>query len=320
MKKQHSLIWLMLGFVLPLLFYIAVAMFEEGAYTESSRWISECYQIKTAYASSLDKPKLVIASGSNGLFGFNSPLLEKELGMPVVNFATHAGLGLDYILYKTKTVLKSGDTVLLPLEFEMYFNNSIDYDDVLTDYVLSRDLEYLKQLSLYRQVRFLLSVPPERLAHGLRVRFKEEPRILAGYQAATLNHNGDESKYNPSLADVSKASQEEPPPLINVQPPSDALEDLRNFINWCKQKHIKVIAAYPALMYNQDYEGNNAKNTFAMIKEFYKKEDVPILGEPQDFFYEEKMIYDSCYHLNRGGATVRSKKISELLKPYIIKS
>src|SRR5215216_5398631 len=73
-----------LGLVLPTLLWYALVTFQMGAPTESTRWIKEIYDIKLAKATQRNSPKLLIVSGSNGLFGISAQQIERETGFPTV--------------------------------------------------------------------------------------------------------------------------------------------------------------------------------------------------------------------------------------------
>ena len=47
----------------------------------------------------------------------DSKLVESELKMPVVNLGLHAGLGLEFILNEISSQMKSGDEVVISLEY-----------------------------------------------------------------------------------------------------------------------------------------------------------------------------------------------------------
>ena len=65
--------------------------------------------------------KLVLVGGSNLAFGLDSRMLEEGLDLPVVNMGMNAYLGLRFMLNEVRASLRSGDTVVLALEYETYF-------------------------------------------------------------------------------------------------------------------------------------------------------------------------------------------------------
>src|SRR5665213_1257330 len=67
---------------------------------EGPAWINNLLQQKQLIAKrkALKGPRLVIIGGSGVLFGCDAELIEKKLNIPTVNFGTHAGLGMRYLL------------------------------------------------------------------------------------------------------------------------------------------------------------------------------------------------------------------------------
>ena len=74
------------------------SFFDPNNYLASS--IDKHYRL-----DSLGSPRLILVGGSNLAFGVDSKYMEQRLGMPVVNMATHAGLGMDFILSEVEPTI-----------------------------------------------------------------------------------------------------------------------------------------------------------------------------------------------------------------------
>ena len=68
---------------------------------------------KTERARTIEGNKILLLGNSNVSFGFDSGLLEAELGMPVVNMGIHSGLGNAFQEDMAKEYISNGDIVLL---------------------------------------------------------------------------------------------------------------------------------------------------------------------------------------------------------------
>ena len=68
--------------------------------------------------TSIDEPKLVVVGGSSVAFGLESEILEKYVGMPVVNFGLYAALGTKVMLDLSKAGINEGDVVVLAPELD----------------------------------------------------------------------------------------------------------------------------------------------------------------------------------------------------------
>ncbi len=83
--------------------------------------------IKYSRLKNTEGKKVVIIGGSSVAFALKSDLLEKELGMPVVNFGLYANLGTKYMLDVAEGSIGEGDIVIISPEQEkqalsLYFN------------------------------------------------------------------------------------------------------------------------------------------------------------------------------------------------------
>lgn len=93
---------------------------------------SRCLEARPASAG----PRIIIFGGSASVFGLDAELMEQKLGIQTINFATHAGLGLDFQLSRIKRFAKKGDTALLVLELEAYGDNAVP-GEYLREYAFS---------------------------------------------------------------------------------------------------------------------------------------------------------------------------------------
>src|SRR5690349_143143 len=98
--------------IIPVLWMLSL-----GGYERAEHWLKSVYFAKEQHSEQILGPKILIIGGSNALFGFDSEILEKLLGEPVVNLAGHAGLALNFHANMALKHAKTGDTVIMPLEF-----------------------------------------------------------------------------------------------------------------------------------------------------------------------------------------------------------
>ena len=312
MSYKKYLNSVLLSFLLGWLIFIVAALYQLGAPTESSRWIYEVDTIKTRIAHSIETPKFLIVGGSNALFGISSQMITQELGIPAVNTAINAGLGADYILHRARSLAKSGDTVLLALEYQLYLPNSQN-SKVLIDYVLARDPNYV-----LTHPWLILFLSFDRLKLGILAKFQTPPRTEGEYQSHTINASGDET--NNREADMTKQQHQNlkkwtPIKLENklVQNSSE-IKTIKNFINWCRQHNIKVIATWPNTIWFDRYQAPIYQELFQDIEKFYQSIDVLVLGTYHDFMYDISLFYDTRYHLNDRGRLYRTNHLIELLR------
>ncbi|WP_143000293.1 hypothetical protein, partial [Helicobacter sp. CLO-3] len=89
-----------------------------------SRSLQTMYQIKGYInATTIQKPRLLIFSGSNSIYGFDSSIIKENTPFYPINFATNAAVPINFHIDKIIQNAKNGDYIFLPLEFEYYAEN-----------------------------------------------------------------------------------------------------------------------------------------------------------------------------------------------------
>lgn len=321
MKTSKYLSSIISGILLSILIFLLAVFYQLGAPTESSRWTYELYTIKTKIAESIKTPKIVVVAGSNALFGISCKIIREETKFPCVNAATYAGLGIDYILDRGRSLLQPGDTVILPLEYEFYTDDG-KLNGALIDYVLARDLEYLKSLNLLDQIRFITGVSMTRVQDGILARLGTPKQWQSHYKSKNLNQYGDDTGNRASdmTKKEFKALEElQPKELQGYIKSSYGMKAINNFVYWSQKNNIKVIATWPNTFWFEAYQEQKAKEFFQSINDFYQTIKVPLLGTYRDFMYDKSMFYDTSYHMNDKGVRYRTKQLIDLLKPFLFK-
>ncbi|WP_143000296.1 hypothetical protein, partial [Helicobacter sp. CLO-3] len=89
-----------------------------------SPWIKNTYKIKEYInATTTQKPRLLIFSGSNSIYGFDSSIIKENTPFYPVNFGTTREIPINFHIDKIIQNAKNGDYIFLPLEFEYYAEN-----------------------------------------------------------------------------------------------------------------------------------------------------------------------------------------------------
>jgi hypothetical protein len=282
---------------------------------EGSLGVYERYLFKKDRADSIKEPKLIVTSGSNGLYGISAERLEEELGVPSVNMAITAPLGMTYILQQTRSVMRSGDCVIAPLEYSLYESN--EFPGMYIDYVISFDPEYFRALSLTQKARFLAATNMRRFFIGfLRAAFRSPQTLPEALSSLPLNAYGDTTNNTGQKFDGAAGALENF--LLQEEGLSEAaLRTLSDFIDDCEKNGVRFFAAYPSLFYDKAYLSETTRKKIAALEAFCASKNVPVLGKFEDFLYPIGDMYDSLYHLNAEGREKRTRQMVELLKPYM---
>jgi len=324
---------LFLGFILGIVLFIGFLYTELGIPTHQSQWIYDITQKKERIANAIPGPKLLITAGSSTLFSINAALIEQETGFPAVNMGTHAGLCIDYRLYRIKKVAKPGDVVLMALEYEYYSNGAETHEQWNDDYVLSRDPDYFRQVPLTEKIAMATRVGFNRLQKGWDDHFHPDnhprppgPPPYSAYSPITpgidcLDDHGDQV-FNPVAARPPHkpiAFDRRIPMLVNGQPDADTdgFHVIADFIAWAHANHITVLATFPTCIKQPEYDLPKEHETIKTITDFYQAHGVPVIGTADEVMLPPDQFYDTMYHLTHEAALQRTERLIPELKPYL---
>lgn len=265
-------------------------------------------------AENIKEPKILVIAGSNALFSIDTELMSEKLDYHVVNLGVGVGLRLDYIFDDAKKSIKNNDIVILPLEYGIYYNDMFSEGRIIQ--IWQNDKEYFDKISFVEKIRLLYSIPfnIEGKVLGIYMGMKEKQDIPLEYNS--INKNGD-----------SVNTLETKEKVVNIKEPfneriiyldTKTKETIIDFLNYCKEKNVKVFITYPSYYYKQKYFDGYNLEQINKINNFWQEQDVTILGQYTDFIYTDKNdFYDTEYHLNIKGREKRTEKLIELLIPYI---
>ena len=318
------------GFVAMLMGYLSLVYLQLGAPTAMSHWCAEINRKKLAIAAGTQSPKLVLLGGSATLFGVKASLLESELGVPTINAATHAALGMAYLLEYGKKFLRPGDTVMLLPEFEL-----LDYGEInrktwasamYVDYIMARDPGYFRSLPARDQVEIALMMPIKRLAGGLVSRVRPEASIrYTGYDAydpVMVDAHGDMTGHTAQRRPLTCALRDDlvcEPLLGGLPSNATGLPLLAGFCRWARENHIRVLASFPNMAIRPCYARSTALALEEQMRAFYSNLGVPLIGRLHETLIPVSEFFDTNYHLTDEASVLRSTQFAAQLKPWFTK-
>jgi hypothetical protein len=255
-----------------------------------------------------ETPKIILDGGSATLYGIRAKDVQRAFGLPTVNLALCAGFDLDYIFYRLKKMAKRGDVVILPLEYE-HFLYAGGTSSFKASYILSNDREFfVHELRWSQKLEYLRHIM------GFNKVFKAVKkslsRRLTPWPLGMLNDNGDitENLGKQSLAGMGP---------VPVQPgeikETEGLMLIKNFSRWAKENGVTVYLSYANRVYSKDYEGEEYARYFENLRRYLIQNNMVVLGTPYDFFFPEDLFYNTLYHLNETGVTLRTKNFIRML-------
>lgn len=316
------------GLAVGLLIFMFAVRFQLGVPTASSAWVHEIIERKQRAARSITAPKLVLLGGSGTLFGLKASVLEDKLGVPVINGGLHAGLGMDCILREGKKMLRPGDTVMLFPEYELLSfgeKNRREWAAITyLDYMLSRDVDYYRSLSLNDQLEIALMTPLVRIGRGIRGKWLPEQILPASeynpYDAVWLDNHGDMTGHSaarrPSIA-VDRDQRVCEVLEKGISPDAEGFELISEFRRWAKGNRVRVMAGFPNMIYRKEYDSDTAENVESQLKKYFFKEGIDVVGGMREVLMPQVDFFDTIYHPTEEASINRSRQLAFQLRPLI---
>lgn len=274
---------------------------------------------KQARLRSLPSPKLVFVGGSNLSFSVDSPRVERELGLPVVNMGLGIYAGLRFMLDSVAPRLGRGDLVVISAEYQLYRGLFNGEDELLE--VLEAFPEGIRTIHWKAQAMPLLRALPayvKNKTNRLLATFVQKPDPSCIYCRRAFDEYGDlRAPLTQPGKDVATMalfrSKGEAGPVED-----DAIKGLRRFVAAAEAAGARVVLTFPAVPAPL-YEKNRDK--LDEVYERVKKDvPVPILGTPAENTMPPQYFWDWVYHLVPAGRDLRTGVLIERLRPYVASS
>ena len=244
---------------------------------------------------SIDTPKIILIGNSNLAFGMDSELLEKEIGMPVVN------LGLN---------INNGDIVVIA--HSNYADGTLQKD--LMWITIENHTEIIKILDLEQWLEISSALPDYVFnktslycsGRGNKVEDSE-------YTRGAFNEYGDnicerkENKYKFKDGDI-----------IVPQIDDKNIKEINELNDYCiSNGAVLVIAGYPIA----DGKYTPSQKLYEDFQsELEKRVNCQVISNFTDYFYPYDSFYDTYLHLTNEGAEERTNQLILDLKKFINKS
>lgn len=321
-KSVVYLASIFLGFGLLLSLWLGLFYLQLGKPTQHSYWTNALVTNKLLAAHKIAGEKIVFIAGSSGNFNIDAERISKTIQVQAVNLGTHAILPLEYMLDHTKDELRSGDTVVLALEY-LYFAGDERLSEAYIDYLLARDPNYFRHIPLAEKIEIISHVSLKRLLAPIRESFFPIPPAYAFnvYTEFFFSPYGDSHSNN--LVFLTKQMRDlraTAPPELRILSLSAAKNNwllLSEFANWCKEKNIALLAVPPATMNFEVYTKPEYRDGLAALRESYAKIGINFIGNPYEVMYDPDFFFDTNYHTNQLGKDAYTDSLITWITPYI---
>ncbi|CAN5170014.1 hypothetical protein BH10CYA1_BH10CYA1_38800 [soil metagenome] len=275
-------------------------------------------------------PKIICIGGSNLLFGIDGVQLEKRLHRPVVNMGLCLMFPLQYLFDEIKDNVHSGDVVVLSPEYADYsqeYANNIAVADILDTY--PRALYWILRSNCLNQAQLQV------LFGHVRALGLQKLDYASRHIGQIIEHRcrWTHGKFNPGLDVLNKdnldkcgdltwhlkqKADNQPSPvlfLVSSHLGDAEAKSINDFGVYCADKGARFVMIPPSVSATQYNELKPKIDS--IVAECKTRLSVPLVATPERYAFPVKMIFNSQYHLNKIGRSLRAKKMIEDLQPVV---
>jgi len=252
------------------------------------------------------KTKIVVIGGSNASFGIDTGLMERQLGVPVVNLALHGGLPMKYIIEQAKPFLNKGDILILSKEYSGIKSQYWDQmNDIELPKIVTYDLSQVKVIlssrklfestitGIFKTIKYYISKFP--------IEGKKGKKSVYSLEAFA----GDNLKSEYLLGKYEKKTKEHSIPKLNNN--SILMNGLREYKEYFDLKNIKFYLTPPVIIKGY-YKDEVILPYWQNLSKF---SGIPMLNDDKKYTLDRKYFFNSHYHTNEVGRNLRTNSLIE---------
>lgn len=272
------------------------------------------FDVKQSMLSDVERDSaIILVGGSSVAFGYNSPFLEKEAQIPVINTGLLAGIGIKFMIEEISPLLKKGDILVLSPEYELFLTNP--ENSYFTTLVYLGGLDYVKKMNMSQWRAFVQYTPNyirSEIEYSIVRSVLPQKESESFYRLSSFNSNGDF---------VPHWGKPHPPVHIENKTESPKVPD-KAFLSWLSNELLQIsergvhIVMLPPVLAQSAYK--NKKDYIHTIDSLLRTMGFPFICPPSAMSYPDSLYYDTEYHLDSLGATLHSKDLVFLLREYNI--
>ncbi|MES5896814.1 hypothetical protein [Bacillus cereus group sp. RP43] len=274
-----------------ILFFLILLVYFYFYPSKGIQRIRQLERVKKEYINQIHGPKRIIVGGSDVLYSFNTDKMNRELAVPTVNLGTNVGLGMGYLLDFAREYLKSGDEVIICPAYSLYYKRP--YDIFAYEYYRMYDRKKLKIFTLKEQIYFLLANMKLNLAYVQKQFNLSDSGAYIDVKGTVL----DEKKNRP-LKFPRKFEE------------TESIQNLLDFNEYCLKNQINVKLTFPSTLYFSEYM--NSRYLQELVQ--YLSVEFDCIGKPESYYVPKSKIYNSVYHVNEVGQSLRTRNLIAYLK------
>ena len=259
-------------------------------------------------------PRIILAGGSNVALGLDAELMQKKLGLPVINDGLHAGLGV-VPLRELMEYIRAEDVIIISLEYTMFsikevmkgdpvfLADWIEFDPHRTVYLFDpwEEAPGIFATLLQRKVNRQLGTW---LYHG------SMGDVRAYFVGKSFDANGDFIGHLKENVEPASKISDLPYPVVKLK--KEIFVFLEDFHQFARARGATVYFEAPASRRTNCIATGETQmaNFFKMFK---TKSSIPLLTPFEQVCMADKYFFDTPYHLNAQGRRIKTERLIENL-------
>jgi hypothetical protein len=259
--------------------------------------------------------RLIVTGGSNVAFGIDSSWLESVTKRPTINLGLHAGVGLEFMLNEIVDDARPGDLVILIPEYEQFYGDLM-YGELPLVEILQDNPSGLRYVSSWwqwvnvfknAQVANRNAVFNRLDQLKTRLRRGANPDRNPIYERDAFDARGDAVAHLelPHDPDLFAAAFKPIRGALNER----AFASIARCAVQLEMKGAKLVIVYPSVAASYWARHRDAAQGVAA-----RMPTRWTLTRPEDWVFEDRLFYDTHYHLGREGRQIRTEQLAKALR------
>lgn len=256
---------------------------------------------KVERLESIQGPKLILVGNSNLALGMDSSILEKELGIPVVNMGLHGGLGNQFNYNVAKYNIAPGDIVVLS---NTHFDEGVVIDPPLAWITIENGEDYWRLIPKESWPDMLRAFPNYVVDTLSAFASRHAQSVRGLYSRSAFNAYGD------NVVSREEGQMVFSEGLVTVPEITEAgVTQINDFNAFCQsQGAVCLLAGYP-IAFGQYSPSEEA---FQQLQEELENVlECEIISDFTDYFFDYTYFYDTQYHLTDAGVKLRTHQLAK---------
>ena len=266
-------------------------------------------------------PRILIDSGSNSLHAIVPELIETELKRPTFVIADNAAVPFQVKLDRLEKYAKSGDIIILPLEWSYYDAERVP-GDFLGD-ITVKWAEYYFAMTKTEQFRFFLGhIQLDKIISGLWRLIDAAPNVdqRKSYQRAMDEKSNWSGVTKTSLENRTRHPAMEGKSCAEfIIAPTGQLRDfVKEFAarlsKLRKDRQATIVLTWPAVAGTDCYDSAALDSFVEKLRELFGNAGIAVIGDPRSSVVSEQHMLDNYYHVDIEAGFARTRRLIEDIK------